>query len=528
MIRLTERFVLEREIGSGGMALVFLGRDEVLDRPVAIKLLKPGFGETDIGARFRREGRTAASLSHPNIVQVYDAGEGEYERRETSFIVMEYVPGGDLKELIDERGALSGGDLAGLSGIAAGLAHAHARGVIHRDIKPHNILLDENRRPKLADFGIARALDATYATRTGSYLGTALYSAPEQLRGDKVTPKTDVYSLGATLYQAATGRPPFLGTPLEVASQHVSKEPTPPRQLNDAVGESLETLILDCLKKDPDSRPTADEVRLGLLEAGRGVYDTRAYTDPPIAAPAAASAPASARTERAHPTSAAPTSAAPASGVARSQPGDAAYGGRRRRGALAALALLTVLALIGAIVAPTLVGDDGQSANVSERNGGAKDARAGGGSDGRDPGGANATQSASPQASASQEPVQGGSQGSGSSAEEAAARTVEEFYTSAVEGDYDRAYGLLTLEWRQRHFPTQAKLVETFQNVRDVTFVVGPTADVARDTATVTGVTTAESTTRIERNNGIWKLVNEDGEWRISEWTVTPLSTQPA
>ena len=382
MIRLTERFVLEREIGSGGMSLVFLGRDEVLDRPVAIKLLKPGFGETDIGARFRREGRTAASLSHPNIVQVYDAGEGEYEGREASFIVMEYVPGGDLKGLIDERGALSGGDFAGLSGVAAGLAHAHARGVIHRDIKPHNILLDENRRPKLADFGIARALDATYATRTGSYLGTALYSAPEQLRGDKVTPKTDVYSLGATLYQAATGQPPFLGTPIEVASQHVSKEPTPPRQLNDAVSESLETLILDCLKKDPDSRPTADEVRLGLLEAGRGVYDTRAYTDPPIAAPAAASTPPSAGTEHARPTSAAPTSAAPAPGVARGQQGDAAaYGGRRRRGALAALALLTVLALIGAIVAPTLVGDDGQSANVAERHGGAKVGWGGGGPD---------------------------------------------------------------------------------------------------------------------------------------------------
>jgi hypothetical protein len=546
MIRLTERFVLEREIGSGGMSLVFLGRDEVLDRPVAIKLLKPGFGETDIGARFRREGRTAASLSHPNIVQVYDAGEGEYEGRETSFIVMEYVPGGDLKELIDERGALSGGELAGLRGVAAGLAHAHARGVIHRDIKPHNILLDENRRPKLADFGIARALNATYATRTGSYLGTALYSAPEQLRGDKVTPKTDVYSLGATLYQAATGQPPFLGTPIEVASQHVSKEPTPPRQLNDAVSESLETLILDCLKKDPYSRPTADEVRLGLLEAGRGVYDTRAYTDPPIAAPAAASTPPSAGTEHARPTSAAPTSAAPAPGVARSQQGDAAaYGGRRRRGALAALALLTVLALIGAIVAPTLVGDDGQSANVSERNSGAKDARAGGGGEGQDSGGggdgrasggANATQSAAPrqsatpQASASQEPVQeqGGSQGSGGSAEEAAARTVEEFYTSAAEGDYGNAYGLLSPEWQQRWFPTQAELERTFEPVRVVTFVEGPTADVSGDTATVTGVTTAELATRTERNKGTWKLVNENGEWRINEWTVTRLSTQPA
>ena len=178
------------------MSVVFLGRDEVLDRPVAIKLLKPGYAGTDIGARFQREGRTAASLSHPNIVQVYDAGEGN-ERREASYIVMEYVPGGDLKALIDRRGSLSGGELLRLSEAAAGLTHAHERGVIHRDVKPHNILLDGNGRPKISDFGIARALDATHATRTGSYLGTALYS-PEQLKGEKVTPKSDVYSLGAT------------------------------------------------------------------------------------------------------------------------------------------------------------------------------------------------------------------------------------------------------------------------------------------------------------------------------------------
>src|SRR3712207_2371546 len=196
VIRFANKFVLEREIGSGGMSRVYLGRDEVLDRPVAIKVLKPDLGETDIGTRFRREGRTAAKLSHPNIVQVYDAGEGEMDGRETSYIVMEYIPGGDLKALIDKKGSLTGAELTRLSGVAAGLAHAHERGVIHRDIKPHNILLDENGRPKLADFGVARALDASQATRTGSYLGTALYSSPEQLRGDGVTPKSDVYSLG--------------------------------------------------------------------------------------------------------------------------------------------------------------------------------------------------------------------------------------------------------------------------------------------------------------------------------------------
>ena len=206
MIKLADRFVLEHELGSGGMARVYLGRDEVLDRPVAVKVLNPVHGGTDIGDRFEREGRTAARLAHPNIVQVYDAGEALFDGRETSYIVMEYVPGGDLKALIDERGRLPGPELARLGDeVCAGLAHAHERGVIHRDIKPHNILLDENGHAKVTDFGIARALDTTQATRTGYFLGTALYSSPEQLQGHKVTPKSDVYSLGATLYQAAAG-----------------------------------------------------------------------------------------------------------------------------------------------------------------------------------------------------------------------------------------------------------------------------------------------------------------------------------
>ncbi len=261
---LVDRFVLEREIGSGGMARVFLGKDTVLDRPVAVKVLNPGHDETDIGARFRREGRTAARLSHPNIVQVYDAGEAELDGKNVSYIVMEYVPGGDLKGLIDKRGNLSGGDLARLgAGAAAGLAHAHERGVIHRDVKPHNVLIDAYGEPKLTDFGIARALDVTtsQATRTGAYLGTALYSAPEQLQGLKVTPKSDVYSLGVTLYQAAAGEVPFVGTPMEVAGQHIHQPPVWPKDNGVEVGGRIEGLILDCLAKDPELRPTAEEVR---------------------------------------------------------------------------------------------------------------------------------------------------------------------------------------------------------------------------------------------------------------------------
>ncbi|MDQ3966275.1 MAG: serine/threonine protein kinase, partial [Actinomycetota bacterium] len=134
MTRFAQRFVLEREIGAGGMARVFLGRDEVLDRPVAVKVLRAGFEESEISARFRREGRTAARLSHPNIVQVYDAGEDELDGREASYIVMECVPGGDLRKLVDEKGPLTEKELARIGAdVASGLARAHEKGIIHRD-----------------------------------------------------------------------------------------------------------------------------------------------------------------------------------------------------------------------------------------------------------------------------------------------------------------------------------------------------------------------------------------------------------
>ena len=261
------RFALVREIGSGGMSTVFLGRDEVLDRPVAIKLLNAELEDSEVSARFRREGRTAARLSHPNIVQVYDAGEDELDGREVSYIVVEYVPGGDLKDLIDRRGPLPGIMLSRVGAdVADALAHAHERGVIHRDIKPQNVLMNDYGSPKLTDFGIARALDADHSTSTGSYLGTALYSSPEQLRGEGVTPKSDIYSLGATLYHAAVGEPPFSGDPLQIATQHLAKPPTPPRVRGAAVGQPLDDLILRCLAKDPAERPDAVRLHTRLLQ----------------------------------------------------------------------------------------------------------------------------------------------------------------------------------------------------------------------------------------------------------------------
>jgi eukaryotic-like serine/threonine-protein kinase len=269
--RVGDRFVLEREIGSGGMSTVYLGRDEVLDRPVAVKILRGGYGvESDVSSRFEREGRTAARLSHANIVQVYDAGKDENNDRDVSYIVMEYIPGGDLKEMMDKEGPLSGKQLSRIGAeVAAGLAHAHERGVVHRDIKPQNVLMDEYGRPKLTDFGIARALDATvHTTKTGSYLGTALYSAPEQLKGEEITPKSDVYSLGVTLYHATVGEPPFSGGPIEVASQQMTQEPEPPRSRGAKITPEMEKLILACLSKNPDARPTSAELETKLLQAG--------------------------------------------------------------------------------------------------------------------------------------------------------------------------------------------------------------------------------------------------------------------
>jgi eukaryotic-like serine/threonine-protein kinase len=495
VVRFAERFVLERELGSGGMSWVFLGRDEVLDRPVAVKVLKPGFGETDIGARFRREGRTAARLSHPNIVQVYDAGEGEFEGRETSYIVMEYVPGGDLKRLIDRRGVLSGGELIKLSEVAAGLAHAHERGVIHRDIKPHNILLDETGSLKLTDFGIARALDATQATRTGSYLGTALYSPPEQLRGEGVAPKSDVYSLGVTLYHAATGQPPFSGNPIEIASQHVSKEPTPPRQVNDAVSESLEALILDCMRKAPDARPSADEVRLRLLEAGRG---THAYPEPPAAVPAGDES------------TRAPTAATRLDETQR-PPGGAVYTGRqdRRRGALAILALVAVLALIGAIAAATLLGGGDRTANVPEQNGGNPSGDQAQGEQNQQQGEQPTSRRRSP-----------GQVGGGPTEEEAAAQTVRDVYATAAAGDYGASYELLSERLKQSAVPTLAEWSGQFNTLQSIRFIQGPSAQVSGNTATVTGTTIAQHTDRTERNTATWTLVNEGGEWKLDSINI--------
>ncbi len=499
------------------MARVFLATDEVLGRIVAVKILNHGYDGTDMGDRFRREGRTAARLSHPNVVTVYGAGEGEFEGREASYIVMEYVPGGDLKAMIDKEGSLDNIRLARIGAeISYGLAHAHEKGVIHRDIKPHNVLLDPRGRPKLSDFGIARALGMTMATRTGSFLGTALYSSPEQLQGEKVTPKSDVYSLGVALYQAASGQTPFTGTPIEVASQHVSQEPAAPSALGADLSDEVETLILECVHKDPDRRPTAEEAHERLLDASVVAGVSRSGRAKTSSISAGLPVGGSTRSYL----SEAPTNKPPLGGALLG--GDRGW---RRRGPaiLAAAALLLVLMGVAAYAVTTLGNGEPDTAQSPLQESQQESPE---GQDTRPAGGEDQT----PAAAGREDTATGDAAGGlaeGDVSEEDPSQVVREFYQAAVDRNFGRSSGLMTPEWRQVHFPEQDRFQNTYFTLRGIEWVEGPTtAEVSGDTATVTGVTIATHTDRTERNAGTWTLVYENGEWRINWWNVNLLDVQ--
>jgi eukaryotic-like serine/threonine-protein kinase len=254
------RYRLERPLGRGGMASVYLGRDTELDRAVAVKLLAENAAADDgLRARFVREARLAARLSHPNIVSVFDAGEDDGR----PYLVMEHVEGETLSELLAQRGRIPPEEVRGLALQAArGLAHAHAAGVVHRDIKPQNLLLREDGTLKIADFGIARAAEGTALTRAGTVLGTAAYLAPEQALGEQATPASDVYSLGAVLYELLTGRPPIEVRSFEDLAK--AKPIAPVRELAPETPRDLEDLVMRCLARSPSYRPTGLEQELTL------------------------------------------------------------------------------------------------------------------------------------------------------------------------------------------------------------------------------------------------------------------------
>lgn len=263
------RYRAIEKIGSGGMAEVYKAVDEVLGRTVAVKVLHPRYAsEPNFVARFRQEAQAAANLSHPSIVNIYDWGRDD----ETYYIVMEYVNGTDLKSLVEQRGAMDPVKVAeyGMQACAA-LAVAHGYDIIHRDIKPHNIVITPDGTVKVMDFGIARAGNTTM-TQTGSVLGTAQYISPEQAQGRALGPASDLYSLGVTLYELATGRLPFdADTPVAVALKQVNEQPVPPRQIRPSVPASLEAVIMKAMRKNPAERyQSASEMRDDLKRVVTG------------------------------------------------------------------------------------------------------------------------------------------------------------------------------------------------------------------------------------------------------------------
>jgi len=273
------RYEIGELLGRGGMAEVHLGRDTRLGRTVAVKMLRPDLArDPSFQARFRREAHSAASLNHPAIVAVYDTGEDEFAGNPVPYIVMEYVEGSTLRELLASGNRLVPERAMEITdGVLAALAYSHQQGIVHRDIKPANVMLTRSGDVKVMDFGIARAVADSGATmtQTSAVIGTAQYLSPEQARGEKVDARSDIYSTGCLLYELLTGRPPFVGdSPVSVAYQHVREEPAPPSQVDPDLPRNADAIVLKALTKAREHRyQTADEMRrdIAAAQAGRTV-----------------------------------------------------------------------------------------------------------------------------------------------------------------------------------------------------------------------------------------------------------------
>ncbi|WP_080874800.1 Stk1 family PASTA domain-containing Ser/Thr kinase [Oceanobacillus timonensis] len=247
---LNDRYRIERKIGGGGMANVFLARDTILERDVAVKALRTDYvHDQEFIARFDREAQSASSLSHPNIVNIFDVGEDD----QTLYMVMEYVEGMTLKEYIQQYGPVDVPlALDIMKQIASAIAHAHENDIIHRDIKPQNILIDRFGQVKVTDFGIAMALSATALTQTNSILGSVHYLSPEQARGGMATKKSDIYSLGIVLFELLTGKLPFSGqSPVSIALKHLQSDTPSVKEINPDIPQSVENIVLQATAKNP-------------------------------------------------------------------------------------------------------------------------------------------------------------------------------------------------------------------------------------------------------------------------------------
>ncbi len=272
---LSDRYELGEILGFGGMSEVHLARDVRLHRDVAVKVLRADLArDPSFYLRFRREAQNAAALNHPTIVAVYDTGEAETPNGPLPYIVMEYVEGVTLRDIVHSEGPMeSQRAIEVIADACQALNFSHQHGIIHRDVKPANIMISKTGAVKVMDFGIARALsDASSVTQTSAVIGTAQYLSPEQARGEKVDARSDVYSLGCVLYEILTGEPPFVGdTPVAVAYQHVREDPIPPSQRHSGISPELDAVVLKSLAKNPDNRyQTAAEMRADLIRVHSG------------------------------------------------------------------------------------------------------------------------------------------------------------------------------------------------------------------------------------------------------------------
>ena len=265
-----ERYRLERKIGTGGMADVWLAEDTELDRDVAIKILHDRFAQdSEFVQRFQREAQSAAGLQHPNVVGVFDRGEFA----DSYFIAMEYVDGPSLKDLV--KGGMGDKDAIDFTRQILNAARfAHRKGIIHRDLKPQNVLIDDEGRARVADFGIARGGENSDITATGSVMGTAQYLSPEQAQGKPTTPSSDIYSIGVILYEALTGRVPFEGdSAVAVALKQVSETPRRPSAINPNIPPALDAVVMRALAKDPEARFKDTDAFLKALDAAEKAPD---------------------------------------------------------------------------------------------------------------------------------------------------------------------------------------------------------------------------------------------------------------
>ncbi|MBI3920938.1 MAG: Stk1 family PASTA domain-containing Ser/Thr kinase [Armatimonadetes bacterium] len=275
-----QRYELTEKIGEGGMAVTYLAHDQLLAREVAVKVMREQFlGDEEFVERFRREAQSVAKLNHPNIASVYDIGQDQ----NALYMVMELVKGPNLKQLLRKRGRLSGVQAARIARqVAEALAKAHREGIVHRDIKPHNILLADGETVKVTDFGIARAMAAESLTKTHSIVGTVQYLSPEQARGETSVPASDLYSLGVVLYEMVTGQLPFSGeNPVSIALKHAEEEPASPSTHSPDISEDLETVIYRALQKNlKDRYGSAREFAKDLesIEKGLSLDDTAERT----------------------------------------------------------------------------------------------------------------------------------------------------------------------------------------------------------------------------------------------------------